>query len=82
MSALYCRNDGRVYSYCTMFFENCNSIVYFCCISSGRLNGLSEPALLPVTKSRNTAMLAYTKRAYNGKITLLRLHLADEISCL
>ena len=44
MSALYCRNDGRVYSYCTMFFENCNSIVYFCCISSDRLNGTSGPA--------------------------------------
>jgi hypothetical protein len=39
-------------------------------------------ALLPETKSRNTSMLAYAKRAHNGTITLLRIHLADEISCL
>jgi hypothetical protein len=39
-------------------------------------------ALLPETKSRNTAMLAYAKRAHDGKITLLRLHLADELPCL
>jgi hypothetical protein len=39
-------------------------------------------ALLPETKSRNTAMLAYAKRAHNGTITLLRLHLADELPCL
>jgi hypothetical protein len=39
-------------------------------------------ALLPETKSRNTAMLAYAKRAQDGTITLLRQHLADELPCL
>ena len=139
---------GRTYSYCTMFFGNCNSIVYFCCISSGGLlrnagagsmsdrlqrssgsdsrassssknvgpslrackmlcilRSLSRTnnvfltkmdALLPETKlmysrfapipNRDllnpTWMLAYAKRAHNGKINLLRLHLADEYPCL
>ncbi len=51
--------------------------------------GISLPELLHklgqaerTFRSRNTAMLAYAKRAHNGTIILLRLHLADEVPCL
>ena len=76
MSALYCRNDGRVYSYCTMFFENCNSIVAFSARSSFRCTA----AILE--DGVKFVMLVYAKRAHKGTIPLLRLHLAHDSTCL